>query len=112
MRIRACSRILEVTTDKPKPLFKRFRRLGVYTWKDVFETADKDLNKRITALRFHDTALLAKPIVWKDFQSILKAFDVRTQLESPARIPSAAFNEIYGRCFGQAGVALDSSAVR
>lgn len=99
MCIRACSRVLEIATDKPKALFKRFRRLGVYSWQDVFATADDDIEKPIAAIRFHDTELFPKPIEWDAFQAILHAHDVRAHLESPARIPMAAFNEIYGKCF-------------
>ena len=103
-KIRACSRIAEVRVGKPKPLFKQFQRLGVYEWADVKETAGQDLERDIMAVRFHDTELL-KPIAWETFQEILRRNNIRTQLESPARIPSSVFNEIYA-------LALDPPAVR
>lgn len=95
MAIRACSRILEVVVDKPKTLFKRFRRLGVYSWGDVLRTADGDIEKPIMAIRFDDTELLPNPIPWKDFQPILRGHGVKTQLESPVMVPKEAFDEIY-----------------
>ncbi len=60
--IRACSYVNEVIIDTPKKLFSRFQRLGVYKWKDVFETADKDINKKIMAFRFSHTELFKNPI--------------------------------------------------
>ena len=104
MSIRACSRIAEVCIGKPKPLYKRFQRLGVYEWSDVFETAKGDFERDIMAVRFHDTELL-KPVEWDSFQGILKEHGVRTNLESPARIPATVFNEIYA-------LALNSPAIR
>ena len=79
---------------KPKPLYKRFQRLGVYEWSDVFETAKGDTERNVLAVRFHDTELL-QPVEWDTFQSILKENGVRTNLESPARIPANVFHEIY-----------------
>ena len=103
-RIRACSRVAEVCIGKPKPLFKRFQRLGVYEWADVLGTARKDFERDIMAVRFHDTELL-KPVAWETFQEVLRRHNIRTQLESPVRIPSAVFNEIYA-------LALNSSSLR
>lgn len=104
MRIRACSRIAEVCIGKPKSLFKRFRRLGVYEWSDVFETARRDSERDIMAVRFHDTELL-QPVEWDTFQGILREHGVRTNLESPAKISATVFNEIYA-------LAFDSSTLR
>jgi predicted nucleic acid-binding protein/predicted GNAT family acetyltransferase len=103
MTIRACSRIVEVSIGKPKPLFKRFQRLGVYEWSDILRTAKKNQEQDIMAVRFDDTELL-NPVAWDTFQSILKRHEIRTQLESPRQIPSAVFNEIYA-------LALNSSAL-
>jgi hypothetical protein len=104
MAIRACSRIAEVCVGKPKPMFRRFQRLGVYEWRDVIETARGDIENNIMAIRFHDTELL-NPVEWDVFQGILKEHGVKTNLESPIRIPPAVFQAIYT-------LALDPSPVR
>ncbi len=57
MSIRACSRLDEILVDKPKELFRRFRRLGVYEWRDVFKKSGNDLEKLMMTLRFSDTEL-------------------------------------------------------
>jgi GNAT superfamily N-acetyltransferase/predicted nucleic acid-binding protein len=104
MTIRACSRIAEVCIDKPKSLFKRFRRLGVYEWSDLLKTAKGNIEKEILAVRFHDTEPL-KPVGWDAFQAILKKHGTKTNLESPVRISREEFNEIYA-------LGLGSSAIR
>lgn len=104
MKIRACSRIVEVCVGKPKPLFKRFQRLGVYEWRDVLHTAKGEFERDIMAVRFHDTEPLPS-VDWDTFQGILRGYGIRTNLESPARISSTVFNEIYA-------LALDSPAIR
>jgi hypothetical protein len=84
--------------DKPKALFRRFKRLGVYEWSDVFKTAGNDLDTNVMAIRFHDTELL-RPVKWNVFQEVLKANNVRTNLESPISISSKVFEEIYALAF-------------
>lgn len=103
MSIRACSRIMEVVKGPPKQLFKRYRRLGVYKWSDLMETAGTAENE-IMAFRFDDTELLS-PLSWDEFQPILKAHDVHTTLQSPIQIPAEVFGELYV-------AALDSSPLR
>ena len=95
---------MELVRDRPKPLYQRFRRLGVYDFSQVLATADGDQNKIITAFRFDDSELL-RPIGWTDLQTILRGHGVRTQLQGPVKIPAEAFGEIYA-------AALDSPKVR
>ncbi|BAY46757.1 GCN5-related N-acetyltransferase [Scytonema sp. HK-05] len=59
--IRACSRLDEVIIAKPKELYQRFQRLGVYTLSDILKiNTDKDGN--IMALRFSDIELFSSPV--------------------------------------------------
>ncbi len=105
MSIRACSRVAEVGIGKPKPLYKRFRRLGVYEWKDVLKTAKGDIDNDVMAVRFHDTEPL-EPVERDTFQAILGKHGVKTNnLVSPIRISRDAFNDIYT-------LGLGSSALR
>lgn len=97
MSIRACSRIVEVMTGKPKPLFKRHRHLGVYEWADVLETAG-NVDRDVMVFRFDDTELL-RPISWAKFQQILRSHGISTQLQSPAAISKAAFGDLYAATF-------------
>ncbi len=53
--INACSYINEVTIDKPKALYKKNKNLGVYKWPDVYDVANKDINKDVMSFRFDFT---------------------------------------------------------
>ncbi len=70
MSVRACSYIDEVVIDKPKRLFSRFRRLGVYEWKHVFERANKDIDKEIMAFTFKNTELFKHRIPINELHEI------------------------------------------
>ncbi|HZV61225.1 MAG TPA: GNAT family N-acetyltransferase [Methylophilaceae bacterium] len=88
--LRAYSRLDEVVVDHPKPLFRQFRRLGIYEWKDVFETA-KSATKQLMALRFSKTMLFRKPVPWEELISVLSEHGIKTQLQSPCPIPEDLF---------------------
>ena len=94
-QIRGCSRLDEVVIDKPKNLYRRFQRLGVYEWPQVFDLAKGDLNNEIMAFRFSDTELFASPISYKALQLMLRSKDIKSQLMSPLRIPPDLFTQIY-----------------
>lgn len=79
-------------------LFRRFQRLGVYEWPEVLATAKGDPNRDIMAIRFHDTELL-RPIAWEDFQTVLRAHGIKTNLESPVTIPPEVFAALYALAF-------------
>jgi len=91
MSIKACSRLEEVVIGKPKEVFKRFRRLGVFQWKDVFEAAKKDLTNDVLAFRFSMTERFSKPFPLDR----LAALDIRHPLLTPRRISDAQFATIY-----------------
>lgn len=93
--IRGCSFLDEVVVGCPKELFRRFDRLGIYTWKNLIELAKGKEDQRIMAIRYSDTQLMLNPIPWDGFQSVLRAAGVRTQLRSPQLIPSKVFAKLY-----------------
>jgi hypothetical protein len=90
-QIRACSRLDEIIVGKPKELFRQFRRLGVYEWRNIYELAKRDVNFDIMALRFSDTELFTSPIKWKKLQEILKENNCSSQIMSPVSIPIQIF---------------------
>lgn len=90
--IRAVSFLDEITVGIPKDLYKKFRRLGVYTFQDVLDTAKGNLDKEIMAIKFSDTQLLKTPVKLHRIQSILER---RTTFPAPLRINSTEFSMIY-----------------
>ena len=57
---------------KPKELYKRFRRLGIYKFKNVLQTAKNNFDRKIMAIKFSDTELFSKPIELIEIQQILE----------------------------------------
>jgi GNAT superfamily N-acetyltransferase/predicted nucleic acid-binding protein len=101
MAIRACSYIDEVVVDKPRALFSRFRRLGVYQWEDVFEVAKQDTDQEIMAFRFSNTEVFDHPIPWNKLQEIWRTETEKgLNLQSPAIISAQRFFDLYKKGIG------------
>jgi predicted nucleic acid-binding protein/GNAT superfamily N-acetyltransferase len=93
--LRACSQLDEVIVGKPKGLFRRFRRLGVYEWHNIVKTSRNNFDEDIMALRFSNTELLTHPIGWADLKSTMQQFEVRSQLQSPCKVSPELFAQLY-----------------
>lgn len=90
--IRACSRLDEIIVGKPIDLHKRFRRLGVYSFKDVLKTAKNDFNREIMAVKFSDTELFKKPIELKEVERLLER---KISVRAPYKLTSKEFILLY-----------------
>ncbi|KKM11080.1 hypothetical protein SY88_10110 [Clostridiales bacterium PH28_bin88] len=102
MSIRACSYVDKIVIDKPKELFRQFRRLGVYEWADVLGEANGDYNREIMAVCFSDTELFDVPIYWSVLKQILLEEEGRTApIQSPVLISNKVFERIYRIAFNQ-----------
>jgi hypothetical protein len=73
-------------------LYKRFRRLGVYSFQDVIKTADNNLDKNIMAVKFSDTELFTNPIKLAD---IIEIVGRRISVQSSSKITSEEFKMLY-----------------
>ena len=96
MSIRACSYVDEVVLDKPKPLFSRFQRLGVYKWNHVLRVAKEETENEIMAFRFSLTETFTNPIQKRELQEIWRretgnAFNIN----APISIPNDLFFRLY-----------------
>lgn len=93
MEVKACSRLREVAKAGPKQLFKRFRRLGVYAWKDIYSQAGNNVDTELTALRFSHTERFPNPIG----VNILSEVGVLPPYPGPRPIPHSTFASIYNQ---------------
>ena len=91
MSIKACSQLEEVIEGKPKDLFRRFQRLGIYEWKDVYAAAKNDITNDISAFRFRMTERFKRPVDAK----AIAALGIRGRIQSPRRISDSQFTAIY-----------------
>ena len=98
-QIRACSLLEEVVVDKPKAAFGKFKRLGIYEWKDVFELADKDLDKPVAVLKFSGTESFTNPMSFSGSQDMLVRYGMKKNtFTGPVCIPLECFEHIYQAC--------------
>lgn len=91
MSIKACSMLEEVVLGKPKELFRRFQRLGVFEWRDIYAFSGKDLTKDLVAFRFRMTERFQKPVGMDSLESL----DIRGPFMSPREISDSQFAFIY-----------------
>ena len=91
MTIKACSQLEEVVIGKPKELFRRFQRLGVYEWRDVYAAAGNDISKDIIAFRFRMTERFTNPVDMDTLESL----GIRAPFMSPRKISDSQFASIY-----------------
>jgi len=93
MAIKACSQLEEVVVGKPKELFRRFQRLGIYEWRDVYATAGNDITKDIVAFRFRMTERFNIPVGMNELESL----GIRGPFMSPRKISETQFASIYAK---------------
>jgi len=94
--ITTSSYIDEIFIDKPKQLFKKFQRLGIYKWNDIYQTAKEDIENPIMSFVFSDTELFKNRIPLKQLKTIYKSFTGKNfQILSPISIDNSLFLELY-----------------
>jgi predicted nucleic acid-binding protein/GNAT superfamily N-acetyltransferase len=93
--LRACSLVREVTIAKPKELYNKYQRYGVYKWEDVFKLSKKDENRDIMAFQFANTEQFSTPIKWDCIQNILLEDGIRSTFQSITKIPYSCFLKLY-----------------
>ncbi len=93
--IRACSCLDYVDIDIPKTLYKKYRRLGIFEWDDVFKTAGNNLYKPIMAIKFSGTESFVKPVSWSEMQLILEKNGINSQIQQPQPISNSIFFSLY-----------------
>lgn len=92
----ASSYLEEVITGNPKELYKTNKHYGIYSWKNIYELCEKNLERPIRALRFNKTEVFKQHI---PLQLIREIFISNNRKEntfaSPVKVESEIFNQIY-----------------
>ncbi len=91
---RACSFLIEAERGPAKTLFKKYRRFGVFDWRDVLKLAGKAENE-ITALRFSHTETFSQPIPWPEMRD-----DLKSPPAGPRPLDDSLFLKLYRRGMG------------
>ncbi len=95
----ATSQLIEVVTDTPVRLYRRFAHLGVYRLEDIVSRAKQG---RASALRFVDTELFPQPVSLERLRS-LGVISQTAPLLSPLRIDAQAYGIVYEKGTGRRG---------
>ena len=95
MQLKACSYIDDAKIGTAKELFQQYKKFGVYTWKQVFDVADNDLNENIMAFLFSKTEVFNCPISNNELQRIWKKDNKNFMVISPVKITKERFFELY-----------------
>jgi ribosomal protein S18 acetylase RimI-like enzyme/predicted nucleic acid-binding protein len=94
--IRAISQVADVVVGRPRSLFARFERFGVYNVEQVCGEADR--NGKVMAIRFSDTEVLERPLGLDELSQLWSGQGERFLApQSPTRISEHMFCLLYRR---------------
>ncbi len=94
--LRATSQLAEVVVGRPRTLYQRFARLGIWTEQQVCEAANAKDN--VMALRFTDTEVFERPLdlttLSQTYESVAETFRAP---QSPQQVSEHMFCLLYRR---------------
>lgn len=79
-----------------KPIYQKFRRLGIFGYKEVLASAGGDPNADVMAMRFSGSRPLHQPFSWERVQALFGANGINSKLFSPTEIPTEMYFQIKG----------------
>jgi predicted nucleic acid-binding protein/ribosomal protein S18 acetylase RimI-like enzyme len=97
----ASSYLDEVTTGKPKIIFKKYNHYGIYEWRDIFNLCNGNIETNIRALKFSGTEVFKNIVYYQDIQNMLiKNGKPQNTFASPLKVDNTMFNQVYrmGTC--------------
>jgi predicted nucleic acid-binding protein len=89
--IRACSRLISMETAPAKTLFSKYRRLGIFEWRDLMDLTGGKPYGEVMALRFHQSECFKNPINLCDFSD----FAIKYQPIGPMKLSIEQFANLY-----------------
>lgn len=102
-QVRACSAVEDVVVGPARAMFRQFRRLGVYQWKDVLSLARGNPDGEIMAFRFAGTEALPRPVPRAVVREVLRSQrdDVTPQFTTALKLRPREFARLYALGIGQ-----------
>jgi hypothetical protein len=91
---RACSFLIQAERAPAKTIFRKYRRFGVFDWREVLKLAG-NANNEITALRFSHSETFPKPIPWEEMRD-----DLKSPPAGPRPLDYALFLKLYRQGMG------------
>ena len=92
--IAAISHLDEVVLDRPKELFRRYRRYGTFEWRHLYETCGGDVSKKVMSLLFSHTFPLRRRVPLDEIWKVFDEDRVARSLQSPRKIQPGTFRKL------------------
>ncbi len=102
-RIVALSHLDGVEMRTPGELFKKYGKIGILEWRDLYELCGENTSQEIMALRFSHSFTLPNPIHLDVLKDIYKKERHGLPLRSPSRVPPRIFEQLYRAGFEKQG---------
>ncbi len=92
----ATSYLNDMTVDKVKKQFRKYKKFGIYEWKDIYELAKYEIENEVKAIVFSNTEVFQKVIPFDKVTEILlsKGFK-RNTFTSPLEVNKDVFKSVY-----------------
>lgn len=91
---RACSSCDEVVIDSAARVYRSYRRLGVYSWRDLSKLA-RGTSRKVAAIRFGRTQEFLRPVPLSLLRTLYSSETGKTlSVQGPMRIPETVFRHI------------------
>ncbi len=97
MSIRCCSYVDETEINTPKELFKQYKKIGVYQWRELYKASKYDINHNLLAFRFSFNELFPNPIELSKYKNITNR---KSASFAPISISNKDFISLYKTGFG------------
>jgi hypothetical protein len=102
-QLRAASLVTEAEIGPAESLFRKYQRYGVYLRQHVQEKAGGDMRNEVIAVTCCNTESLPHTIPFKALTAALRDHSIRTQFQSPIRVSSEAYFQLYRAAASGAG---------
>ncbi|HOX83821.1 MAG TPA: hypothetical protein PLJ60_04440 [Chryseolinea sp.] len=95
-QIFACSYLTDIKIAEAKFLYSKFKRFGIYSWKEIYKLAKDDSKRPIKVLKFCNTEIFAQGLDFRSINKILLLNGMkRNTFMSPVKLKMNAFPHIY-----------------
>jgi len=92
----ATSYLNDMTIDKVKSQFRKYKKFGIYEWKDIYELAKYDIENEVKAIVFSNTEVFQKVVPFDKVTEILLSNGYkRNTFTSPLEVNKDVFKSVY-----------------
>ena len=91
----AVSHLNDVVIDTPKELFKKFKKIGILQWEDLYKMCNGDPSKELMVLKFSHTFTFQKPVSLDDTRTVYLENNAGLSVQGPSKVSPKIFRELF-----------------